>query len=162
MNPVRKQRLLVVLAVLIGLGIACGLMFYALRQNINLFYTLQQIAAGEAPLDAQMRVGGLVEPGTVIRNPETLDVTFGLTDGKGRFTVHYQGILPDLFREGQGIVANGTLVSRTRFEAEEVLAKHDETYMPPEVQDALEKAGHPGASKADPKGGEKEYTPSGY
>ena len=86
--------------------------------------------SGEAPLDAQMRVGGLVEPGTVIRNPDTLDVTFGLTDGKGRFTVHYQGILPDLFREGQGIVANGTLVSRTRFEAEEVLAKHDETYMP--------------------------------
>ena len=89
MNPVRKQRLLVVLAVLIGLGIACGLMFYALRQNINLFYTPQQIASGEAPLDAQMRVGGLVEPGTVIRNPDTLDVTFGLTDGKGRFTVHY-------------------------------------------------------------------------
>ena len=148
MNPVRKQRLLVVLAVLIGLGIPCGLMFYALRQNINLFYTPQQIASGEAPLDAQMRVGGLVEPGTVIRNPDTLDVTFGLTDGKGRFTVHYQGILPDLFREGQGIVANGTLVSRTRFEAEEVLAKHDETYMPPEVQEALEKAGHPGAKKA--------------
>ena len=148
MNPVRKQRLLVVLAVLVRLGIACGLMFYALRQNINLFYTPQQIAAGEAPLDAQMRVGGLVEPGTVIRNPDTLDVTFGLTDGKGRFTVHYQGILPDLFREGQGIVANGTLVSRTRFEAEEVLAKHDETYMPPEVQEALEKAGHPGAKKA--------------
>ena len=83
MNPVRKQRLLVVLAVLIGLGIACGLMFYALRQNINLFYTPQQIASGEAPLDAQMRVGGLVEPGTVIRNPDTLDVTFGLTDGQG-------------------------------------------------------------------------------
>ena len=123
-------------------------MFYALRQNINLFYTPQQIASGEAPLDAQMRVGGLVEPGTVIRNPDTLDVTFGLTDGKGRFTVHYQGILPDLFREGQGIVANGPLVSRTRFEAEEVLAKHDETYMPPEVQEALEKAGHPGAKKA--------------
>ena len=141
MNPVRKQRLLVVLAVLIGLGIACGLMFYALRQNINLFYTPQQIASGEAPLDAQMRVGGLVEPGTVIRNPDTLDVTFGLTDGKGRFTVHYQGILPDLFREGQGIVANGTLESRTRFEAEEVLAKHDETYMPREVAESLKEQG---------------------
>ncbi len=161
MNPVRKQRLLVVLAVLVGLGIACGLMFYALRQNINLFYTPSKLLP-EAPLDAQMRVGGLVEPGTVIRNPDTLDVTFGLTDGKGRFTVHYQGILPDLFREGQGIVANGTLVSRSRFEAEEVLAKHDETYMPPEVQDALEKAGHPGASKADAKGNDKGYAPAGY
>ena len=145
MNPVRKQRLLVVLAVLIGLGIACGLMFYALRQNINLFYTPQQIASGEAPLDAQMRVGGLVEEGSVVRDQQTLDVQFVLTDGKGSFTVHYQGILPDLFREGQGIVANGTLISTNRFEAEEVLAKHDETYMPPEVQDALEKAGHPGA-----------------
>ena len=82
------------------------------------------------------------------RNEETLDVSFDITDGKGSFTVHYQGILPDLFREGQGIVANGTLISRERFEAEEVLAKHDETYMPPEVQDALEKAGHPGAQKS--------------
>jgi cytochrome c-type biogenesis protein CcmE len=94
-----------------------------------------------------MRVGGLVEVGSVVRDQETLDVQFVLTDGKGRFTVHYQGILPDLFREGQGIVANGTLISTNRFEAEEVLAKHDETYMPPEVQDALEKAGHPGAKK---------------
>ncbi len=148
MNPVRKQRLLVVLAVLIGLGIACGLMFYALRQNINLFYTPQQVASGEAPLNTQMRVGGLVEAGSVVRNEETLDVSFDITDGKGSFTVHYQGILPDLLREGQGIVANGTLISRERFEAEEVLAKHDETYMPPEVQDALEKAGHPGAQKS--------------
>ena len=147
MNAVRKQRLILVVSILVGLAIACGLMFYALRQNINLFFTPQQVMAGEAPLDTQMRVGGLVEEGSVVRDQETLDVQFVLTDGKGSFTVHYQGILPDLFREGQGIVANGTLVSRDRFEAEEVLAKHDETYMPPEVQDALEKAGHPGAKK---------------
>ena len=145
MNAVRKQRLILVVSILVGLAIACGLMFYALRQNINLFFTPQQVMAGEAPLNTQMRVGGLVEEGSVVRDQETLDVQFVLTDGKGSFTVHYQGILPDLFREGQGIVANGTLVSRNRFEAEEVLAKHDETYMPPEVQDALEKAGHPGA-----------------
>ena len=145
MNAVRKQRLILVISILVGLAIACGLMFYALRQNINLFFTPQQVMAGEAPLDTQMRVGGLVEEGSVVRDQETLDVQFVLTDGKGRFTVHYQGILPDLFREGQGIVANGTLISTNRFEAEEVLAKHDETYMPPEVQDALEKAGHPGA-----------------
>ncbi|WP_062817818.1 cytochrome c maturation protein CcmE [Alcanivorax sp. NBRC 102024] len=147
MNAARKQRLILVVSILVGLAIACGLMFYALRQNINLFFTPQQVMAGEAPLETQMRVGGLVEEGSVVRDQETLDVQFVLTDGKGRFTVHYQGILPDLFREGQGIVANGTLISRNRFEAEEVLAKHDETYMPPEVQDALEKAGHPGAKK---------------
>ena len=147
MNAVRKQRLILVVSILVGLAIACGLMFYALRQNINLFFTPQQVMAGEAPLDTQMRVGGLVEEGSVVRDQQTLDVQFVLTDGKGRFTVHYQGILPDLFREGQGIVANGTLISTNRFEAEEVLAKHDETYMPPEVQDALEKAGHPGAKK---------------
>ena len=145
MNAVRKQRLILVISILVGLSIACGLMFYALRQNINLFFTPQQVMAGEAPLDTQMRVGGLVEEGSVVRDQQTLDVQFVLTDGKGSFTVHYQGILPDLFREGQGIVANGTLISTNRFEAEEVLAKHDETYMPPEVQDALEKAGHPGA-----------------
>lgn len=147
MNAVRKQRLILVISILVGLAIACGLMFYALRQNINLFFTPQQVMAGEAPLDTQMRVGGLVEEGSLVRDQETLDVQFVLTDGKGSFTVHYQGILPDLFREGQGIVANGTLISTNRFEAEEVLAKHDETYMPPEVQDALEKAGHPGAKK---------------
>ncbi|WP_421711550.1 cytochrome c maturation protein CcmE [Alcanivorax sp.] len=147
MNAARKQRLILVVSILVGLAIACGLMFYALRQNINLFFTPQQVMAGEAPLETQMRVGGLVEEGSVVRDQETLDVQFVLTDGKGRFTVHYQGILPDLFREGQGIVANGTLISTNRFEAEEVLAKHDETYMPPEVQDALEKAGHPGAKK---------------
>ncbi|WP_303761311.1 cytochrome c maturation protein CcmE [Alcanivorax jadensis] len=147
MNAVRKQRLILVISILVGLAIACGLMFYALRQNINLFFTPQQVMAGEAPLNTQMRVGGLVEEGSVVRDQETLDVQFVLTDGKGSFTVHYQGILPDLFREGQGIVANGTLISTNRFEAEEVLAKHDETYMPPEVQDALEKAGHPGAKK---------------
>ena len=145
MNAARKQRLILVVSILVGLAIACGLMFYALRQNINLFFTPQQVMAGEAPLETQMRVGGLVEEGSVVRDQETLDVQFVLTDGKGSFTVHYQGILPDLFREGQGIVANGTLISTNRFEAEEVLAKHDETYMPPEVQDALEKAGHPGA-----------------
>ena len=140
MNAARKQRLILVVSILVGLAIACGLMFYALRQNINLFFTPQQVMAGEAPLNTQMRVGGLVEEGSVVRDQETLDVQFVLTDGKGRFTVHYQGILPDLFREGQGIVANGTLISTNRFEAEEVLAKHDEEYMPPEVAKAMSDA----------------------
>lgn len=149
MNAVRKQRLILVVSILVGLAIACGLMFYALRQNISLFFTPQQVMAGEAPLGTPVRVGGLVEEGSVVRDQQTLDVQFVLTDGKGRFTVHYQGILPDLFREGQGIVANGTLVDRNRFEAKEVLAKHDETYMPSEVKDALEKAGHPRAANSE-------------
>lgn len=163
MNPVRKQRLIVVLAVFLGLALATALAVYALRQNINLFYTPQQVVSGEAPVDTKMRVGGLVVDGSVRRNPETLDVTFAVTDGKGTFDIHYRGILPDLFREGQGIVANGTLVSRDRFEAEEVLAKHDETYMPPEVQDALEKAGHPGgAGKAGSGSDDSEGYSRGY
>lgn len=148
MNPVRKQRLIIIASVLVGLAAAIGLLLFALKQNINLFYTPQQVVNGEAPVGSYMRVGGLVVEDSVKRDAQTLDVTFDITDGKGTFTVHYRGILPDLFREGQGIVANGQLVSRERFEAEEVLAKHDETYMPPEVQDALEKAGHPGARTA--------------
>ncbi|MDF1781278.1 MAG: cytochrome c maturation protein CcmE [Alcanivoracaceae bacterium] len=146
MNPVRKQRLIIILGVVVGLAVATGLLLFALKQNINLFYTPQQVASGEAPVGSYMRVGGLVVAGSVKRDPNTLDVTFDLTDGKGTFSVHYRGILPDLFREGQGIVANGQLMAANRFEAAEVLAKHDETYMPPEVQDALEKAGHPGAN----------------
>lgn len=147
MNPVRKQRLIIIGAIVLGLAAAIGLLLFALKQNINLFYTPQQVVNGEAPVGSYMRVGGLVVNGSVKRDASTLDVLFDITDGKGTFTVHYQGILPDLFREGQGIVANGQLVARDRFEAEEVLAKHDETYMPPEVQDALEKAGHPGAKQ---------------
>lgn len=149
MNPVRKQRLIVVLAILAGLAIAVGLAVYALRQNINLFYTPEQVVSGEAPVGTKMRVGGLVVDGSVHRDPASLNVTFAVTDGSGTFEIHYQGILPDLFREGQGVVANGTLVSRERFDAEEVLAKHDETYMPPEVQDALDKAGHPGTTESE-------------
>lgn len=148
MNPVRKQRLLIVLGLVAGLGTAVGLVLYALTQNINLFYTPQQVVSGEAPEGARMRVGGLVVAGSVRRETDGLGVLFDLTDGQGTFTVRYEGILPDLFREGQGIVANGTLVRRDYFEAEEVLAKHDEEYMPPEVQQALEKAGHP-ARKQD-------------
>lgn len=141
MNPVRKQRLFVVLAVLAGLAVAVGLAVYALRQNINLFYTPQQIVNGEAPVGAKMRVGGLVEDGSVQRDPDTLDVVFTVTDGKGSFAIHYQGILPDLFREGQGVVAEGVLRADGTFEAASILAKHDETYMPREVIDALKAQG---------------------
>lgn len=146
MNAIRKQRLLVVIAILMGLAITIGLALYALRQNINLFYSPAQVVSGVAPVGEKMRVGGLVVKGSVVRDAKTLDVRFDLTDGKGTFTVYYNGILPDLFREGQGIVANGTLISAHKFRATQVLAKHDSTYMPPGVKDALEEAGHPAAS----------------
>jgi|SRR5690606_27123987 len=161
MNPVRRQRLLIVLGALTGVALAAGLLLYAISENINLFYTPQQVVNGEAPVGQRMRVGGLVTVGSVRRDQDNLKVQFDLTDGIGTFTVYYQGILPDLFREGQGIVANGTLTSRDSFEATEVLAKHDETYMPPEVQDALERAGHPGAAGGNAaQDGEK--TGAGY
>ena len=143
MNPVRKRRLLIVVGALAGISVAAGLVLYGLSSNINLFYTPQEVAAGEAPVGQRMRVGGLVAEDSVRRDPDSLKVQFDITDGKGTFTVFYQGILPDLFREGQGIVANGTLVEEDYFEASEVLAKHDEEYMPPEVKEALERAGHP-------------------
>ncbi len=153
MNKIRKQRLMVVLGVVAGLGIAVALALTALQDNINLFYTPEQIVSGEAPVGRKMRVGGLVVEDSVKRDSQTLAVTFDITDGEGTFTVHYQGILPDLFREGQGVVANGTLVSRNRFKAKEVLAKHDEEYTPPEVQEALDKAGHTGPEESGEQSG---------
>lgn len=155
MNPLRKQRLLIIVGVVLALSAAIGLVLYSLSQNINLFYTPQQVVNGEAPLEARMRVGGLVVDGSVRRETDGLGVLFDLTDGAGTFTVRYDGILPDLFREGQGIVANGTLIRRDYFEADEVLAKHDELYMPPEVQQALERAGHPAAKPASMTDAEK-------
>ncbi|MFZ5723934.1 MAG: cytochrome c maturation protein CcmE [Pseudomonadota bacterium] len=148
MHPVRKQRLLIVLGVLLLVGIAVGLTAWALRENLNAFYTPVQVVSGEAPVNRRIRVGGLVVNGSVQRAADSLHVEFALTDGQGTFTVVHDGILPDLFREGQGILATGRLAADGRFAAEEVLAKHDENYMPPEVKDALEKAGHPGGAAA--------------
>ncbi|SEI39720.1 cytochrome c-type biogenesis protein CcmE [Azotobacter beijerinckii] len=141
MNPVRKKRLFIVLAILAGVGIAVALALSALQQNINLFYTPSQIAAGEAPQGARIRAGGLVERGSVQRDADSLAVSFRVTDGAETVTVRYQGILPDLFREGQGIVALGRVAGDGALQADEVLAKHDENYMPPEVSQALEKSG---------------------
>ncbi len=143
MNPKRRQRLVLVLFVLAGVGVAVGLTMYALSENINLFYTPSQIAAGEAPEGVRIRGGGLVVPGSVQRDPESLRVQFALTDREAEIRVAFDGILPDLFREGQGIIALGRVDAGGVLQAEEVLAKHDENYMPPEVQSALEKAGHP-------------------
>ncbi|GIZ12144.1 cytochrome c maturation protein CcmE [Pseudomonas sp. NCCP-436] len=141
MNPVRKKRLYVVLAILCGVSIAVALALSALQENINLFYTPTQIANGEAPLDTRIRAGGLVQEGSVQRSSNSLAVDFVVTDGAHGVTIRYQGILPDLFREGQGIVALGRVNADGVLEADEVLAKHDENYMPPEVMQALEQSG---------------------
>lgn len=148
MHPVRRQRLLLVLGAFALVAVAVGLTSWALRENLNAFYTPDDVASGKAPVDRRIRVGGLVVTGSLKRSTQSLHVEFDLTDGKGTFTIGYDGILPDLFREGQGILATGTLAADHRFKAEEVLAKHDEKYMPPEVTDALKKAGHPSAQSA--------------
>jgi cytochrome c-type biogenesis protein CcmE len=123
------------------MGTAVGLTLYALQQNINLFYSPSQIVAGEAPQGRSIRVGGLVVAGSVQRDSQSLQVGFTLTDNLNRVKVRYEGILPDLFREGQGIVARGRLTPNGVIQAQEVLAKHDENYMPPEVAASLKQAG---------------------
>ena len=141
MNPQRKKRLFIILGAVAGVAIAVGLALSALQQNINLFYTPTQIAAGEAPKDTRMRAGGMVKNGSVKRSEDSLDVEFVVTDYAKDVTIRYRGILPDLFREGQGIVALGRLDRNGILTADEVLAKHDENYMPPEVSKALKESG---------------------
>ena len=144
MHPQRKQKLFIILFMLGGIALAVTLMLVALKENINLFYTPTQIAAGEAPVNRTIRAGGMVVEGSVTRAKDGLTVQFDVTDGKDVVTIQYEGILPDLFREGQGIVALGQINENNMFVASEVLAKHDENYMPPEVADALEKAHNDG------------------
>ncbi len=138
MHPVRKQRLMIVAVIVVGASLATALVTTALKDNLNLFYEPDRIAAGEAPVGRKIRVGGMVVPGSIVRNPETLAVTFVLTDYSADVAVQYQGILPDLFAEDAGAVATGVLNAEGVFMAEQVLAKHDEQYMPPEVAKALE------------------------
>lgn len=142
LTPKRRKTLIILLAVVLGVGAAVGLALYALSQNIDLFYTPSQLADNEAPEGRRIQVGGLVMQGSVHRDPDSLAIRFTITDLKKQIDVVYTGILPDLFREGQGIIANGKLVNGV-IEADEVLAKHDETYMPPKVKHAIEAAGHP-------------------
>ena len=125
--------------IIVGVSTAVGLTLLALNENLNVFYSPSQIVAGEAPANSSIRVGGMVVDGSVHRNQSDLNVTFALTDTAETVTVSYSGILPDLFREGQGIVALGKMLEGS-FVASQVLAKHDETYMPPEVSDALKAA----------------------
>ena len=149
MNPRRKKRLLITSSLIVGLSCAVGLTLFALQQNIDLFYTPNEIINGKnetgikPEIGQRLRVGGMVLNGSVARDPDSLKVSFDLIDNQaGQITVYFDGILPDLFREGQGIVAQGTLKSSNTIDAFEVLAKHDEEYMPPEVADALKGMDH--------------------
>ena len=138
MHPVRKRKLSLILFILLLGASACGLVLYALRQNISLFYTPTQIATGEAPEQATIRVGGIVVKDSIVHDPKSLKVQFQLTDYAHKITIEYEGVLPDLFREGQGVIAQGRLQNKSLLEANQVLAKHDENYMPPEVKASLQ------------------------
>lgn len=140
MTPKRKQRLTIALLIILGTSLIVGLVMYALKQNINLFYSTTQIVKGEAPRDARIRVGGMVVKGSLQRDSKSLHVSFLVTDTAENVKVEYTGILPDLFREGQGIIAQGKLDAQGVFQADEVLAKHDENYMPPEISESMKKA----------------------
>ncbi len=144
MHPVRKQRLIVVLCIVVFSSAAIGLIAYAMRGNINLFFSPAQVVAGEAPVGQPLRVGGMVVAGSVQRSDDSLAVRFQVTDYEAVVDVVYEGILPDLFGEGEGAVASGTLNKDLVLQATEVLAKHDENYMPPEVAEALEASGMKG------------------
>jgi cytochrome c-type biogenesis protein CcmE len=144
MRARRRQRLIFVGVVLAGVAVATALVLMAIGENMLYFYSPSQIAAGEAPRRHDVRVGGLVVAGSVERSSGSLDVHFDLTDTSANVRVEYSGILPDLFREGQGIVALGRIGDDGVFRAREVLAKHDENYMPPEVAEALELAAEGG------------------
>jgi len=150
MNAVRKKRLLMILGLVAALGLALTLALLALSQNINLFYTPTQIASGEAPKDARIRAGGMVKNGSVKREAGSLSVRFVVTDYAHDLVIEYQGILPDLFREGQGVVALGRINAKGVLVAEQILAKHDETYMPPEVTKALQESGRLPSGEAKP------------
>jgi cytochrome c-type biogenesis protein CcmE len=138
MTP-RRKRLYVVLGILGGVAASVALAVVASRDNVSFYYDPTQVATGQAPVQKRFRVGGMVVKGSVTRKPGDLEVRFVLTDFAHQVPVEYTGVLPDLFREGQGIIAKGTLDSQGTFVADEVLAKHDEKYMPPEVAASLKR-----------------------
>jgi cytochrome c-type biogenesis protein CcmE len=147
MTPIRKKRLLLIGLMVAVIAVATTLLLKAFNNNLMFFFSPSQVVAGEAPNNHAFRIGGLVERNSVKRQPDGLTVEFTLSDLVKTVVVQYTGILPDLFREGQGIVAMGKLNSDGRFVASEVLAKHDEKYMPPEVASSLKTAHEQGASQ---------------
>ena len=139
----RKKRLTAIIASVFAVSIVIGLVLYASNQKMNLFITPTEVQAGIAPLDRIFRIGGLVKDGSVKRSETSLRTDFIVTDGVADIKVTYDKIMPDLFREGQGVVAMGKMNDKGLFVASNILAKHDEEYKAPEVLDALERAGHP-------------------
>ena len=138
----RKQRRMMTIAGAMGLlAIAAGLVLFAIRDTLVFFYTPSELTEKQLPPGKSFRIGGLVQQGSVVREADGVSVSFIVTDLTATLPVRYRGLLPDLFREGQGVVAEGAIDSDGRFIATQVLAKHDENYMPPEVAEALKKSG---------------------
>ncbi len=140
MTPARKRRLSMILLLVGGISLSAIFILRAFQENMNLYYEPTRVAAGEAPINHDFRMGGMVVDGSIKREIGSLTVQFDVTDYDKTVTVNYEGILPDLFREGQGIITLGRLNDRGQFIAAEVLAKHDENYMPPEVAASLKSA----------------------
>ena len=154
MTP-RRRRMMLVALIVLGVGCAVAFALSAFQNNLTYFYSPSDVAAGKAPTDRAFRVGGMVTKGSFQRPPNSLEAHFVLTDYAHDVKVSYTGVLPDLFREGQGIIARGRLNSEGEFVAEEVLAKHDENYMPPQVADSLKKQyehEHPSANQTPSSG----------
>ena len=147
MTP-RQKRLGFIVAGVVLVAAAVGLVLYALQNNVSLYFTPTQVFNKEAPQGRSFRIGGLVEAGSVKRESDGLTVHFNITDTHKAMPVVYKGILPDLFKEGKGVVAQGKIEADNVFHADEVLAKHDENYMPPEAADALKKAESANAAAA--------------
>ena len=153
MNPTRKRRLTIVLSVIAAAAVAIGLVVFALQQNMNYLFTPSQVQTGQATSYKNFRLGGMVKAGSIQRSNDSLKVTFTVIDASGSMPVEYTGILPDLFRDNQSVIATGHM-DNARFIATEVLAKHDETYMPKELKDAMAKA-HEGKQVNEAAGQDK-------
>jgi cytochrome c-type biogenesis protein CcmE len=153
MNPTRKRRLIIVLLVVAATAVAAGLTVFALQRNMNYLFTPSQVEAGKAADYRTFRLGGMVKAGSIQRSDRSLEVRFTVVDANGAMPVEYTGILPDLFRENQSVIATGHM-DGSRFVATEVLAKHDETYMPKELKEAMAQAHagkHIDAAEAPPE-----------
>tara|TARA_Y100000590_G_scaffold421813_1_gene525882 strand:+ start:1506 stop:1964 length:459 start_codon:yes stop_codon:yes gene_type:complete len=139
LNKRSKKRLKILTIFVLSVSLASGLIIYALSKNMIYFYTPTQVINGEAPLNTPIRLGGMVTEGSLNKDQNNLSISFYINDSKNKVLVIYEGLLPDLFGEGQGVVVSGVLDERKKLQASEVLAKHDENYMPPEVADMMNK-----------------------
>lgn len=148
MHAARKQRLLTVIFIVIVSSVVVGLLLYAARESINLFYPPSKLVDGQAPIGRTIKAGGCVIPGSVVRSDSSLQVNFDITDGVASIPVQYEGILPDLFAEGEAAIVDGKMDEGGLFHATRVLAKHDENYTPAEVSESLQSGEEEGADHA--------------